>query len=425
MATSIRLDASDKPYQAFAWASNPDAEWLILEAWHLPDTQALLGELCRRLLGHGMPIWRVVLSARAMHPQLFGRTITWERGCDCTIERERFHGIESSPEYLESPVRVIYEGAGALRRRLEGDDAVLDFPILKELKAQGATDYVIMPLETRAGGRNFISWDTDQPGGFSAECLSLLYDLLPAIAVVSELFATRRMGRDLLNVYLGKDAAQKVLAGEIRRGKGTNMPAVLMYCDLAGFTSLSDHTPGEAIIALLDDYYEAMARPVEARGGEVLKFIGDAMLAVFKVEGQGAETAASAAFEAALEATKAIDGLNRIRAQAGEDWLASKIVLHAGDVMYGNVGAADRLDFTVIGPAVNALSRIEPYCESLDEPLLTTGSFAKLVPGPLVSRGRHRLEDVREAAELFAPRESLDLLRKDRGSAPQVSSSSS
>jgi len=263
MATSIRLDAPNKPYQSLAWVSDADAEWLILEAWHLPDTQTLLAALCRRLYARGMPIWRVVMSARAMHPQLFGRTITWDRGCDCTIERERFHGIESTPEYLESPVRAIYEGAGALRRRLEGDDATLDFPILKELKAQGATDYVIMPLDTRAGPRNFISWVTDVPGGFSADCLSTLYDLLPPIALISELFATRRMGRDLLNVYLGKDAAQKVLAGEIRRGTGTSMPVVLMYCDLAGFTALSDHTPGEALIELLNDYYEAMARPVE------------------------------------------------------------------------------------------------------------------------------------------------------------------
>ena len=422
MATSIRLDAPDKPYQALAWASNADAEWLILDAWHLPDTQTLLGELCRRLHAHGMPIWRVVLSARAMHPQLFGRTITWERGCDCTTERERFHGIESTPEYLESPVRVIYEGAGALRRRLEGADAVLDFPILAELKAQGATDYVIMPLETRAGGRNFISWVTDKPGGFSAECLSILYDLLPAIALVSELFATRRMGRDLLNVYLGKDAANKVLDGEIRRGTGTSMPAVLMYCDLAGFTSLSDNTPGEALIALLDDYYEAMARPVEARNGEVLKFIGDAMLAVFRIDGAHAQSAATLALEAAIEATKAIDALNRRRAQEGRDWLASKIVLHAGDVIYGNVGAADRLDFTVIGPAVNALSRVEPYCELLNEPLLATGSFAALAPDQLASRGQHRLEDVKDAAELFALKDSLDLLRQY---APQVSSSSS
>lgn len=357
--------------------------------------------MCRRLVADGVPLWRVVVNFRALHPQVFGRTIAWERGCDCTTVRERYHGIERSPEYLDSPVKAIHDGAGALRRRLEGDDAVLDFPILSELKAQGATDYVIMPVLYSGDRVNFISWTTDEPGGFADEQLTRLHGLLPVIAVLSELMGTRRMGRDLLNVYLGEDAARRVLSGEIKRGTGRTIHAVLWHCDLEGFTALSDRTEPDELMSLLDDYFDAMAGPVEARGGEVLKFIGDAILATFWLDAQEPCDVAGRALDAALEATRNLAAVNARRSKAGREPLSAKIALHVGDVMYGNVGAADRLDFTVIGPAVNLLTRIEPLCAELGEPVLATADFAELCPGRLASRGRHMLKGLSEPTEVF------------------------
>jgi adenylate cyclase len=410
MVSSIPIGAPDAPYQGLSWISNPVAEWLILEAMHEPDSEGFVGGLSERLLSHGIPLWRVVVGARALHPQLFGRTIMWERGCHCTTERERPHGVERSDEYLANPVRLIHQGIGAFRRKLEGADAVLDFPLLPELKADGATDYVIMPLKTSGAVPDFISWTTDRPGGFTTEQLSLLYDLLPLIALVSELFATRRTERDLLSVYLGSDAAQRVLAGEIRRGAGTTIRAVLWYCDLNGFTALADRTPPDELIVILDDYFEAMARPVEARGGEVLKFIGDAILAVFRLDDTDDAVAAQHALAAATETTRAIDAINRQRAAEGADWLGSKIVLHAGEVMYGNVGAADRLDFTVIGPAVNQLTRVEPLSKVLGEAVIATAAFQELCGDGLVSRGEHRPAEGGPPIRVFVPAEPLQVM---------------
>lgn len=400
--------SADAPRKSLHWCSDPIAEWMIVRGLHYPSGEVFLSELCRHLVAAGIPLWRVVANYRALHPQVFGRTIAWERGCDCTTVQERYHGIEKSPEYLNSPVKAIHDGAGAVRRRLEGDDAVLDYPILAELKAQGATDYVIMPVLYSTGRVNFISWTTDEPGGFSREHLERLNDLLPVIALLGELMGTRRVGRDLLNVYLGKDAARRVLSGEIKRGTGRTIRAVLWHCDLEGFTALSDRTSPDELITLLDDYFDSMAGPVEARGGEVLKFIGDAILAMFWLESQDPCDVAAHALDAAVEATRNLAALNARRSEAGQEPLSAKIALHVGDVMYGNVGAADRLDFTVIGPAVNLLARVEPLCADLREPVLATADFARLCPGRMASRGLHHLKGLSEPAEVFALAERAD-----------------
>jgi adenylate cyclase len=326
----------------------------------------------------------------------------WQRGCDCVTTSERAHGIEASPAYLNSPVRHIREGGGALRRRLEGPDAVVDFPVLEELKALGANDYLILPLRRDGARSSFISLATDRPGGFSAGHLAAIEGLAPVIALISELFSARRMTDDLLTVYLGHDAARRVLEGAIRRGTGEAIRAVLWTCDLNGFTALSDATEPAELIGLLDRYFEAMADPVEAKGGEILKFIGDAILAIFRPKEGGEAEAARLALEAAEEALANLAALNQARQAEGKAALVTKIALHVGDMVYGNVGAADRLDFTVIGPAVNTVARVQAQCGILGEPVLATREFARLLPGALIARGAHSLRGLSAPTELFA-----------------------
>jgi adenylate cyclase len=279
---------------------------------------------------------------------------------------------------------------------------VLDFPILKELKAAGATDYLILPLHERGERTSFVSYAADRPGGFSDTDIARLEGLVPAMAIATELISARRMTSDLLEVYLGRDAARRVLAGEVKRGTGSAIRAVLWHCDLKGFTAIADTTEATALITLLDDYFEAMARPVEARGGEVLKFIGDGILAVFRLETMSEASAVAHALDASFEAIQNLAALNKKRTEAGLTPLISKLALHLGEVVYGNVGAADRLDFTVIGPAVNSVARIQALCGELDEQVLASAEFAQLAPARLVSRGLHHLRGLALPTELFA-----------------------
>ena len=359
-------------------------------------------EACHRLCDAGLPLLRVSIGVRALHPQVYGRQTMWQRGCDCISNVERQHGIEDSPAYLLSPVRHIREGGGSMRRRLEGPDAQIDFPVLEELKALGATDYLILPLRRDGGRSSYVSLATDRPGGFTSAHVLAIEGLVPILALVTELLSARRMTRDLLNVYLGQEAAERVLEGDIRRGTGEEIRAVLWNCDLKGFTALSDVTPPTELIALLDAYFDAMARPVEARGGEVLKFIGDGILAIFRPGADGEVGAAKLALAATDEALANMVALNDARRARGLTPLATKIALHVGEMVYGNVGATDRLDFTVIGPAVNTVARVQSRCGDLDEPVLATARFAALAPERLVSRGLHSLRGLATQTELFA-----------------------
>lgn len=385
------------------------AAWFVTEALNAsaqPDHRGavdrLFRDLCNRFNDLGFRLLRTVIGVRALHPQVYGRQIVWERGCDCVSTIERQYGIESSPAYLRSPVRHLREGGGALRRRLVGEAAVLDFPILEELKREGATDYIILPLHRDGPRTSFVSLATDQPDGFSRGQIETIERLAPFIALGVELFSAKRMTDDLLTVYLGRDAARLVLDGAIRRGAGQLIRAVLWHCDIKGFTALSDVTPATELIALLDAYFEAMARPVEEKGGEVLKFIGDGVLAIFRSDLEGEAPAVGRALDAAIAALSNLDRLNQARRAEGRAPLVTKIALHIGEMMYGNVGAADRLDFTVIGPAVNTVARVQAVCGELAEPVLATRDFARLAPTQMVSRGLHRLRGLAEPTELFA-----------------------
>jgi adenylate cyclase len=292
-------------------------------------------------------------------------------------------------------------------------------PVFEELRAAGMTEWLgrIFPfgeLAPQVGDAAdaepvdelflVCSLTTDRPGGFTDAHIATLREVSPVFALAAKATAMRAIYEGLLAAYLGQDPAARILAGTVQRGEVQGVEAVLFFTDLRGFTALADTLPARDLIGLLDDCFDCMVRPVTARGGEVLKFLGDGLLAIFRIEdGPRAETCAMA-LEAAKEALALMAGLAETRRARSLPTLDLDIALHVGHVNYGNVGADARLDFTVIGPAVNEASRIERLCDTLGRHLVMSQSFARAAEASrhqLVSLGRHRLRGVREETELF------------------------
>lgn len=399
------------------------AQWLIDHEGKVTPVSELLEGFCRQLLEEGLPLFRVTTGLPSMHPLTLTRAFAWQRGQGVTMV-ERGHDVMQTDEYLKSPIAVIHEGAAAIRRQIELPDTPMDFGILPELKQAGVTDYLVLPMRFTQGpgmgrqaGQNvsFMSFATDRKGGFRPEELSYLIELMPLIALRMELEASRRMTRDLLTTYLGQSAAERVLSGDIRRGRGYEVEAAIWLSDLRGFTQFSDRNETVEVVATLDRYFDAMAGPIQAHGGEVLKFIGDGVLAIFRVEeGNTLEAACRRALTAAENAFAGLHELNQGRAIAGVAPLKVGLGLHVGKVVYGNIGARDRLDFTVIGRAVNEVARLEAQTKAVDKPLLASAAFAEAINGDaaapyrLDSIGFHALRGVREPQELFAmPKDRL------------------
>jgi adenylate cyclase len=258
-----------------------------------------------------------------------------------------------------------------------------------------------MPLLLSTGDTDFISWATDRPGGFATPQLTLLYDLLPLIALRIELASAYEATRTLLTTYLGREPARRVLSGSVRRQSVETIRAAVLVSDLQGFTRLADRLPADQVVRLLDDYFDCMAEAIENHGGEVLKFIGDGLLAMF--EAQDERDACGRALQAGCAALDKLAEMNAKRAAQGMPTIRVGVGLHLGDVQYGNIGARERLDFTVIGPAVNEASRVERLTRVLERPLLATAAFARAAAGcPLVSLGFHVLRGVAEPREIFA-----------------------
>lgn len=386
-----------------SWSAHPVATWLVEHGGRGIELDAFIAELAERLVAHGIPLYRVTLGVRPPHPEVFARSVRWRRGEPGVAVIDRDYTIRNSETYLNSPVRLIHEGLGALRRRLVGPAAQLDFPILHELKADGSTDYVIMPVLHSTGVVDFISWTTDRPEGFSTAHLTLLYDLLPLISLRIELASAYEATRTLLTTYLGREPARRVLAGSVRRQNVETIRAAVLVSDIRGYTRMTDRLPAAQVVQLLDDYFERMADAIDERRGEVLKFIGDGLLAIFEVEHDDRE-ACTRALDAACAAMRALAEANVARKAVGLPEINIGIGLHLGEVQYGNIGARERLDFTVIGPAVNEASRVEALCKALGRPLLATAAFARVAANgcPLVSLGFHALRGVSEPQEIFA-----------------------
>ena len=382
---------------------SPTLDWLLYEAPTIRDTGQLLEEFCSRLVEEGVPVARGLAIVPALHPLYFGTAYIW-RG---TGALERWRGLwenRNSREYLESPIREVVEnGADALRRRLVGPKALLDFPVLTEFRDEGLTDYAVFGLAFSNGRRSAISFASRAEDGFPEAALTKIDRLMPILNRLIEIHALRGTAVDLLDTYVGHDAGARILNGQIRRGMSESLNAAIWYCDLRDFTAMSEKVGREEIVAALDSYFETMAGAVQESGGEILKFIGDAMLAIFPVDGEGPREATAKALAAAAIAEHGMAALNVRRVADGQLPLDYGLSLHIGEVMYGNIGAADRLDFTVIGPAVNLASRVEALCRITGRRPLMTTAFRDAAGVEAEPMGRFSLRGVSEEQEVFSP----------------------
>jgi adenylate cyclase len=376
------------------------SRWILTEGHRTEDSAELLAGLCRQLVDGGLPLWRASISFATLHPQLLGFSLRWMRDQGAVEERRIKHGITETPMYLENPLVPVIERGETVRFRLE-TDAIEPFPLLVELRAAGATDYFACPLTFLNGWHQAVNWASDRPGGFSDADIEALTSMLPALGVVVEAQAMRRLTGNLLDTYLGRTIGRHILNGEVQRRAGEQRRAVLMATDLRGFTNLSDGLPTDELIELLDDYFDMVVSPIHAGGGEVLKFVGDGVLAMFPLDGGAEPEIAETALAAAEDALARLGRINRTRRADGRRLIQFGIGLHVGTVTYGNVGATDRLDFTAIGPAVNLVCRLESLTKRVGRPLLASSDFADLCRRPLVALGFHPVRGLGEPAEVF------------------------
>lgn len=374
--------------------------WLLVDGPQIDSEVELFDELCWRLVGDGVPLWRAGLHVGTLHPQIRGVGARWWRDRKVIEDYRILHGSEETDEYRLSPIRKTVERGTPTRRRLDGP--VPEFPLLEKIRKAGGTDYFALALNRTFRRFPTVAWATDRPGGFSEAEIAKLEDVNPALAAIVDTRAVRRISANLLDTYLGPQAGRRILAGQIFRAQGERMRAVIMMTDMRGFTSLSDRLSGDAVIELLDDYFDAVVSPIEDKKGEVLKFMGDGVLAIFPAEDDEDFAPSSLrALEAATEGLDRLAAINQVRRERDQAEFRIGIGLHLGEVIYGNVGAADRLDFTVIGPAVNLASRIEGLTKRLLRPLLTSSAFAGVCPRPLVSLGFHPVRGLYQPEEVF------------------------
>lgn len=400
------------------------AKWLAVSGLRNLPLPELVDGFARRLNGAGLSIPRVFVGMNTLHPLVRARSMIWDRSVGIAQNFEFQHVEIDLAVIRESPfMAMIAEGRLESLIDLTAPKPPKEPPMFDELRAAGLTAWLgrIFPIgesDPHVGDANTVervgelwmvsSFATDRPGGFASSELETLDGVLPLFALAVKATTARAIAQGLLAAYLGAEPAERVFAGAVQRGEVQSVEAVLFYADLRSFTALADATPGRDLIHLLDDCFDCMVRPVQRHGGEVLKFMGDGLLAVFRT-GERADdrrraSTCAAALAAASEALELMSELTGRRNVEGKSTPALNIALHVGSVEYGNVGTATRLDFTVIGPAVNEASRIQALCKDLQQELLVSEVFAAAAERSrdhLVSLGRHRLRGVARETELF------------------------
>ena len=393
----------------------PDAiqaitDWLIEEGLAGTSFEAILAGFCERLMDVGVPLQRCMIGMRTLHPSVDAVTFIWRRGRD-VISTAFGVDQDGDQDWRASPLRhMLDNNLLELRRRLDGPDAQVDFPVLADFRDEGATDYYVRVVRFAIGREQEFdngltcSWTTDRADGFLGDDIAILDRIVTRLTLTAKSRLTMDIAENVLDTYVGPDAGHRIMGGDIRRGSLDVKRAVLFYADLRGFTAVTDTLDRGALPELLDAYFEHMVPPLLAHGGQVLKYLGDGFLATFNLEDVPRDSVCSDSLQAAYEAILRVRELNASRAAAGKPVMELDIALHLGDVLYGNVGAADRLDFTVIGPAVNEASRIETLCAQLGHNVLISQAFAEATVSctdRLISVGRQTLRGVRDAQEIY------------------------
>jgi adenylate cyclase len=384
------------------------ASWITAAGLSGQNETSTLTGFCERALAVGLPLARGNVVIDTLHPVYEGRAFTWKRETRETALTEFGRSEEDSGRWERSPFyRLELSGESLLRRRLTAETDG-EFPVLADLRARGITEYVAMATRFAAEGIIgdmdcvYSSWATDAQRGFHDNDVANLIRLVPVIALTLKSASLTRIAETLVETYLGRDAGRKVLQGRIERGVTERIEAVLWFSDLRNYTRISDSAEPEQIIPLLNEYADAVLSSIHHSGGDVLKLMGDGTLAIFTADNRA--SACHAALTAAAAARRAVAVVNYRRAADSLPTTDMYLGLHIGEVFYGNIGSKDRLDFTVVGPAVNEVSRIAGLCRSVDQPLLISAAFATAIGEPknlLVSVGRYALRGVGRPQDLY------------------------
>ncbi len=385
------------------------AQWITAEGLAGSTEAEMMTGFCERAVAAGLPIASAVLFIDTLHPIHEGRAARWSRATAKTeiTDYGRTNEGENAQNWRATPFyRLVESGQKASRHKVH-EEAATGSAFFHSRREEGLTEYICVmnrfAAEGVIGEMDSVTsgWGTDRPEGFSDADLAALKLVLPHLALAMKCAALGRMAGALVETYLGRDAARMVLSGRIVRGLADRIGAALWFSDLREYTKITDTAAPEHIIPLLNDYAEAVVTAIHARGGDVLKLIGDGVLAIFRSDDP--QLACRAAIAAASAAGERIDQLNRRRQDERLPTTHMYVGLHMGEVFFGNIGSKDRLDFTVVGPAVNETSRIAAMCRSADQPLLMSADFAQALddPGRVVSVGRFALRGVGRAQELF------------------------
>jgi adenylate cyclase len=382
-------------------------DWLTGQALGDPALGELLGGCCERLAAAGVHLMRANVSCRTLHPLHSAKFFNWWR--DGSLEAESTpHRDRPNEQWLRSPLRHLIETRQpTMRRRLIGPDAVVDFPLLEDLRAAGGTDYLGFAISFSKAGVDGIvgSWTTDRPSGFTPEEVAALMRVQRPLAAAFRVKLERETTENILTAYFGAEAGHEIRTGAIRRGDGQVLRAAFWYSDLRNSTALAASLPLPSFLARLNDYFECAGGAVRDAGGEVMGLVGDAVLGVFAVDigGVTEEAACAGLLRAAETALEACAAYNR-RLGPDEERMEFGIGLHLGTAIFGNVGMPDRLAFTAIGAAINEVARVESLTKALGQPVLATGAFAAACLAPCHSLGFHELRGVAAKQELFVPR---------------------
>ena len=382
------------------------ADWLMDQTLGEPDLQELFAGCCARLHAAGVPIARAYIGCRILHPLFSVLALTWRPTSGIALQ-ELPHSREIRG-WAESPFHhLVKNKLPSIRRRLAGPDAVIDFPMLAELRDQGMTDYFGYVVSFTGGPASAIapsgmsgSWATDRLSGFNDNDISALLRIQRSFATAAKMRIKDMISRNVVSTYLGANAGLRVLSGAIKRGDGEAIHAAVWFSDLRNSTGLAERLSPEDYLAALNSYFECTAGSVMARGGEVLVMVGDAVMAIFPTQAGGVAAACEAALAAAEDSEQRLQEVNAKRAEP----LDFGVGLHVGDLIFGNIGVPERLQFTVVGPAANEVARVQSLTKTLGRRILASRDFASRVDTGWDSLGAHRLQGIAGAREVFAPK---------------------
>ncbi len=367
-------------------AVQPIFDWLVSGAPGAATAADVVAKLAPELRGAGVPIDRVEAFVRTLHPHIVGRSFEWTPGQPVTVREMSYAWLQSSA-FTDGPAARVCATGQPVRLRDHG----------------GYTDYYAGAIRFLSGQVHAITFATRAAGGFTAEHIAAIERILPPLSRVAEILALSRTAANLLNTYVGHDAGERILAGKIQRGDTDSIRAVLWFSDLRGFTQLSATLPPPEIMRVLNDLFDCQVPAIERHAGEVLKFMGDGLLAIFPLGDRATAAVCDDALAASSGAFDALFAQNGRRVLAGAVPIQFGLALHVGDVAYGNIGGSGRLDFTCIGPAVNLASRLEGLTSKLARPVIVSREFAQITTRPMESLGSFELKGVEGATEVFAP----------------------